>query len=73
MKNIALNLESQGREKIRDYKIAMDPKAMNIKEKKDKQVQKLRRKHDEIIEFIGMHVHHDFNLSYNTIKKAGFL
>ena len=51
----------------------MDPKAMNIKEKKDKQVQKLRRKHDEIIEFIGMHVHHDFNLSYNTIKKAGFL
>ena len=36
LKNIALNLESQGRDKIRSYKIAMDPKAMNIKEKKDK-------------------------------------
>ena len=73
MKNIALNLESQGREKIRDYNIAMDPKAMNFEERKDKSVQRLRKKHDDIIEFIDQHVHHDFNLSYNTIKKAGFL
>ena len=51
----------------------MDPKAMNIKEMKDRQVQKLRKKHDDIILFIDQHVHHDFNLSYNTIKRAGFL